>query len=273
MGRGYSQDSTFGLPEDEEVTSPVTSQRQTVDLQSEEALQLQASFAALDGDAVKQEGKDAKQRKLSTLRAALKGKTSIRDRYQLEPGSQERGASAVVEFAFDTLSAERVVLKFMVDEAEFSAERDCFVRAASKFVVKVRDVMVPIQTSNESSLEHYACLVCERGDFTLEHLTKKRRDMDNLQKQGILHMLLKAIHHLHVHTGMVHCDLKPQNVVKVGDEDRWKLIDFATACDDGDEVPLHYTLRYAAPEAIKAAAAGAASTVRRCSSDMLACQK
>jgi len=132
----------------------------------------------------------------------------------------------------------------------------------------VKDVALPAKNSKESSLEHYACLVCERGDFTLEQLTKKRRDMDNLQKQSILHMILKAIHYLHVHTGMVHCDIKPQNVVKVGDEDRWKLIDFATACDDGDEVPLDYTLRYAAPEVIKAAAAGAASTVRRCSSDM-----
>jgi serine/threonine protein kinase len=250
------------------VTSPVTTQRQTVDLQSEEALQLQASFAALDGGDAKKESKDAKQAKLSALKAALKGKTSIRDRYQLEPGNQEQGASAVVVFAFDTLSTERVALKFMVDEAEFDAERDRFVRAASKFVVKVKDVALPVKNSKESSLEHYACLVCERGDFTLEHLTRKRRDMDNLQKQSILHMILKAIHHLHVHAGMVHCDLKPQNVVKVADEDRWKLIDFATACNDGDEVSLDYTLRYAAPEVIKAAAAGAASTVRRCSSDM-----
>ena len=88
--------------------------------------------------------------------------------------------------------------------------------------------------------------------------------MDNLQKQSILHMILKAIHHLHVHTGMVHGDIKPQNVVKVGDEDRCKLIDFATACNDGEEVSLDYTLRYAAPEVIKAAAAGAASARRTC---------
>jgi serine/threonine protein kinase len=248
------------------VTSPL--ERQTVDLQSKEALALAASFAALDGDAAKQESKDAKQSTLSALKKALKGHTMLRDRYQLELGSQEQGASAVVVFAYDTLSAERVALKFMVDEAEFTAERKHFMRAACKFVVKVRDVVLPAKGSDESSLEHYPCLVCERGDFTLEHLTKKRRDMDNIQKQSILHTLLKAVHHLHVHVGMVHCDLKPQNVVKVADEDRWKLIDLATACDDGDEVPLNYTLRYAAPEVIKTAAAGATTTVRRCASDM-----
>jgi serine/threonine protein kinase len=243
-------------------------ERQTGDLQSEEAQLLQAAFAALDGDAAKHAGKDAKQSKLSALKAALKGQTMVKDRYQLEPGNQEQGASAVVVFAYDTLSAERVALKFMVDEAEFAAERKHYVRAACNYVVKVKDVVLPAKSSDDSSLEHYACLVCERGDFTLEHLTKKKRNMDNIQKQSILHMLLKAVHQLHVHVGMVHCDLKPQNVVKVADEDMWKLIDFATACDDGDEVPLDYTLRYAAPEVIKALAAGAATTVRRCSSDM-----
>ena len=37
VGQGHSQDSTISLPEDEQVTSPVSPQRQTVDLQSEEA--------------------------------------------------------------------------------------------------------------------------------------------------------------------------------------------------------------------------------------------
>ena len=43
------QDANFSLPEDEEVMSPVIVDRQTVDLQSEEAVALAASFAALDG--------------------------------------------------------------------------------------------------------------------------------------------------------------------------------------------------------------------------------
>ena len=123
-------------------------ERQTVDLQSEEALALAASFAALDGDAAKHAGKDAKQAKLFALKAALKGQTMVKDRYQLEPNNQEQGASAVVMFAYDTLSAERVALKFMVDEAEFAAERKHYVLAACKFVVKVRDVVNPAKDSS-----------------------------------------------------------------------------------------------------------------------------
>ena len=97
VGRVFSQGATLSLAE--EMTSPVS--RQTVDLQSEEAQQLQASFAALD---VEQRGSNAKQAKLSALKAALKGRTTFKDRYQLEPGSQEQGGSAVVVFAFDMLS-------------------------------------------------------------------------------------------------------------------------------------------------------------------------
>jgi serine/threonine protein kinase len=181
---------------------------------------------------------------------------------------RRRSAPSRLLHAAARRAASLMALKFMVDEAEFTAETDNYVKAACNYVVKVKDVALPAKGSKESSLEHYACLVCERGDFTLEHLTKKKRNMDNIQKLSILHMLLKAVHQLHVHVGMVHCDLKPQNVVKVADEDMWKLIDFATSCDDGDEVSLDYTLRYAAPEVIKAAAAGAETTVRRCSSDM-----
>ena len=45
-------------------------------------------------------------------------------------------------------------------------------------------------------------------------------------------------------TDMVHCDVKPQNLVKFAASDVWKLIDMATCCDEDDEVPIHFSLRY-----------------------------
>ena len=45
---------------------------------------------------------------------------------------------------------------------------------------------------------------------------------------------------------MVHCDIKPQNFVLFAAEQAWKLIDIVTACGEGEEVPVHFTLMCAA---------------------------
>ena len=45
-------------------------------------------------------------------------------------------------------------------------------------------------------------------------------------------------------TDMVHCDIKPQNLVKFSASETWKLIDMATCCDEDDEVPIYFSLRY-----------------------------
>ena len=43
--------------------------------------------------------------------------------------------------------------------------------------------------------------------------------------------------------GLVHGDLKPQNVVKVHADDAWKLIDFATCSRAGETKSVVYSLR------------------------------
>jgi hypothetical protein len=190
----------------------------------------------------------------------------VKDRYQLEPGNQEQeqGASAVVVFAY-------VVHGACV--AQVHGGRGRVHRRAQA----LRACGVQLRRQGEGRGAAGQGQQRELpGALPLPGVRARRLHAgapdDEAARHGqhteaeYLHLLLKAVHQLHV--GMVHCDLKPQNVVKVGDEDRWKLIDFATAWDDGDEVPLDYTLRYAAPEVIKAVAASAATTVRRCSSDM-----
>ena len=44
---------------------------------------------------------------------------------------------------------------------------------------------------------------------------------------------------------MVHCDLKPANVVFFSATLSWKLVDLATACRHGARMPLSRTLRCA----------------------------
>ena len=43
--------------------------------------------------------------------------------------------------------------------------------------------------------------------------------------------------------GLVHGDVKPQNLVKVHADDLWKLIDFVTCSEAGSTVPLIFSLR------------------------------
>ena len=43
--------------------------------------------------------------------------------------------------------------------------------------------------------------------------------------------------------GLVHGDVKPQNLVKVHADDLWKLIDFVTCSTAGSSVALIFSLR------------------------------
>ena len=94
----------------------------------------------------------------------------------------------------------------------------------------------------------YGCVAFERADITLHDLlSTQSRELSSVQKLAIAHQLLSAVAHLHS-LGIVHGDLKPQNVVKIYSKDVWKLIDFASARKAGDLSAIEYTLRYAAPE-------------------------
>jgi serine/threonine protein kinase len=54
--------------------------------------------------------------------------------------------------------------------------------------------------------------------------------------------VLVAMRDLH-RKGLVHGDVKPQNLVKVHADDLWKLIDFVTCSEAGSSVPLIFSLR------------------------------
>lgn len=68
--------------------------------------------------------------------------------------------------------------------------------------------------------------------------------------------------------GIVHCDLKPMNIVQFSEESRWKLIDFDSAVEAGVPSAISATITYAAPEIIRATMDGQEEMALRASADM-----
>ena len=62
---------------------------------------------------------------------------------------------------------------------------------------------------------------------------------------------LQAVDFLHARN-IVHRQLNPNNLMWFPAQQRWKLIDFSAWARSEEDVPLHYALRYAAPELLVA---------------------
>ena len=62
---------------------------------------------------------------------------------------------------------------------------------------------------------------------------------------------LQAVDFLHARN-IVHRQLSPNNLMWFPAQQRWKLIDFSAWARSEEDVPLHYALRYAAPELLVA---------------------
>jgi serine/threonine protein kinase len=106
------------------------------------------------------------------------------------------------------------------------------------------DVCYSDPLADVSSVNHFGCVVFERGEHSLAEFLKSNRRLHHMMKVGIFHQMLQAVHFLHNEKDMVHCDLKPQNLVLFTSSNTWKLIDMATCCEEDDEAPIHFSLRY-----------------------------
>ncbi|KAK3270389.1 hypothetical protein CYMTET_21213 [Cymbomonas tetramitiformis] len=199
----------------------------------------------------------------------------VRGRYELDrKAGQRQGASGVVCFAVDMMNGAGVAIKMFLDAEDFNAELANCRRCMSAFVVKVLDAHPPSQPppiqedGGAGLLLRYGHLVLERGEYSLAEFLQRRPSLNAVRKLGIMHDVFAALRFMHHEARLVHGDLKPANVVKFTAEDTWKLVDLATASSTGEEAPVEYTLRYAAPEVVRAALEGHEVAAREPAADL-----
>jgi len=86
--------------------------------------------------------------------------------------------------------------------------------------------------------------------YPLSALLRAHRRLDPSRVLGVAQQLISAISASH-HQGVVHGDIKPENViVDPDDRDRLLLVDFGSAVIDGEPNRAERTPRYCAPEVI-----------------------
>jgi serine/threonine protein kinase len=108
------------------------------------------------------------------------------------------------------------------------------------------EFVVAITSAHESErVFTMPCAECSLfGAISKEHFA----GIDQFAVVATARSLAKCIQHVYS-LGIVHCDLKPRNFVRIGGS--WKLIDFDAACLLGARAGMKYSTAYAPPELVR----------------------
>ena len=64
------------------------------------------------------------------------------------------------------------------------------------------DLNAPNPDAPEDSIERYGCIIYERGEYTLSSfMQKKKGRLENMQRQLVVHQLIKGLEYLHTKLG------------------------------------------------------------------------
>mmetsp|Transcript_6063 Transcript_6063/g.9313 ORF Transcript_6063/g.9313 Transcript_6063/m.9313 type:complete len:531 (-) Transcript_6063:101-1693(-) len=173
------------------------------------------------------------------------GITTVENRYELRGKQMATNQRSRVELCTDNQTGEPVVLKISDDIENLERERQFLAGADASYIVSMKDAF---DLQENGRLRR--CLVLEAGDEDLTaYWERRKRRLGHVEGQWIAADIALCIKYLH-DQGFVHCDLKPQNVVRFYDG-RWKLIDFEMVVREGQST-RGLTIGYLPPEAARA---------------------
>jgi len=201
----------------------------------------------------------------------LESGTTVAYKYEIEPGTRIGQNAAIVKARAKIGRATPVVLKFFRSKEEFDREYSFYAdSSSSSFLPAVLDVYDG-QTNEALGLPPFCCIVLERGDMSLQDmLAEQTVVLDHMNQRNLLYKIVMALQFLHERR-IIHRDLKPGNIVVFSSNlFTIKLIDLGSACKQGEDAPIEYTLRYAAPEVVSLHLKGAPLINAHPSSDMWA---
>ncbi|TAK27877.1 MAG: Stk1 family PASTA domain-containing Ser/Thr kinase [Chloroflexota bacterium] len=174
-------------------------------------------------------------------------------RYRLEE-QIGRGGMSVVYRAFDTRLSRAVAVKVMAGAAaEDRSFQARFSREARTLAVLSHPGIATVYDAGQDGDQQF--LVMEYLPWpTLRQILSSESPIPPTRAQQLIMQLAEALGAAHQH-GLVHCDVKPENLL-VGPDDRVKLVDFgiaqaATATGAWDRQELWGTAAYLAPEQVE----------------------
>ncbi|RKP14017.1 kinase-like domain-containing protein [Piptocephalis cylindrospora] len=178
------------------------------------------------------------------------------DEYTLGDGVFKGGMSTLRTATSSV--GKKVMVKFFIQESSYQRELSSLLalqEAESRNVISLIDYF---EAEEEDEWFPQSVIILELGIVSLQHWAHGKRPVSEVYLKPILLDILGGLESMYA-AGLVHCDLKPGNIMQFACPGReqgiWKLIDFDCACKVGQPV-RGLTLDYCAPEVLHATRAG-----------------
>jgi len=150
-----------------------------------------------------------------------------------------------------------VVLKFVLSASDFAVERDLYQRlgaaARGLYVPRLLASYEPLPDAAPGSDDSLYCLALEGGSESLRAQMTRRAAASKsgaiwsaVDVLPVASSAVAALRFMHEMLGLVHGDVKPENLVAFADD--YRLIDFDATREAGEPLSLAYTAHFTPPE-------------------------